>query len=143
MHYLIAWTPCCVSGNFLLVRSTIMCQCSLMACIFYDGCLVSELKAQIHFTQIAGQTLEIPILTFLPLDRDVMQQYVKTSAIMVALYATGNHINPWISLHLLKLAPTNSHSILFSLLYLRPDSRSVDLFTPSIPKCSFSQSSFL
>jgi hypothetical protein len=51
---LIAWTPCCVSGNFLLVRSTIMCQCSLMACIFYDGCLVSELKAQIHFTQIAG-----------------------------------------------------------------------------------------
>jgi hypothetical protein len=49
--------------------------------------------------------LEIPILTFLQLDRDIMRQYVKTSAIMAALYATGNRINLWLSLHLLKLAP--------------------------------------
>jgi hypothetical protein len=55
------------------------------------------------------------------------------------------HINVWLSLHLLKLAPTNSqfYSILFSLLYPHPDSRSFDLFTPSIPKCGFSRSSFL
>src|ERR1700722_21024180 len=39
--------------------------------------------------------------------------------------------------------PIISHSILFSLLYLHPDWRSSNLFPPSIPKCSFSRSSFL